>query len=118
LRPAAERSFAEAAPPIDVPRAVRVGASERSGIFFDGLVEPGLPFAGAPTGDVASASRAISSAQSAMEQRRAAQRRLRRLGETVALQRLGRIEIIGQRAAPRAGAEPLFTGGAGALLVG
>ena len=34
LRPAAARSRAVAAPPIEVPRAVLVGAEERSGIFF------------------------------------------------------------------------------------
>ncbi len=34
FRPAAARSRAEAAPPIEVPRAVLVGADERSGIFF------------------------------------------------------------------------------------
>src|SRR5688500_19831424 len=33
LRPAAARSLAVAAPPIEVPRAVLVGAEERSGIF-------------------------------------------------------------------------------------
>ena len=35
LRPAAARSFAVAAPPIEVPRAVLVGAEERSGMFLD-----------------------------------------------------------------------------------
>ena len=34
FRPAAARSRAEAAPPIEVPRAVLVGADERSGIFL------------------------------------------------------------------------------------
>ena len=55
LRPAAARSLAVAAPPIDVPRAVLVGAEERSGIFFFGL-------AGA-----LSASREISLAQSEID---------------------------------------------------
>ena len=40
LRPAAARSRAVAAPPIEVPRAVLVGAEERSGIFFLALPSP------------------------------------------------------------------------------
>ena len=58
FRPAAARSRADAAPPMEVPRAVLVGADERSGIFF-------LGFAGAvAAGAAVSASRAMSAAQS------------------------------------------------------
>ena len=56
FRPAAARSLGEAAPPIDVPRAVLVGADERPGIFFEGL---GF--------DCFSASFSICSAQSEIE---------------------------------------------------
>ncbi len=82
FRPAADRSLAEAAPPIEVPRAVRVGAAERSGIFFVGLASraraavpasPRVPAEALPTRGASipcpsrSASRAISSAQSAID---------------------------------------------------
>ncbi|OWK20809.1 hypothetical protein AJ88_25360 [Mesorhizobium amorphae CCBAU 01583] len=56
LRPAAVRSLAVAAPPIEVPRAVRPGEAERSGIFFAAF---GF--------GCCSASRSICSAQSAIE---------------------------------------------------
>ena len=75
LRPAAARSRAVAAPPIDVPRAVLVGVDERSGIFFEGLAGLSSPPArrvacsdpGARVGWTSSASRAIWSAQSEIE---------------------------------------------------
>ena len=66
LRPAAARSRAVAAPPIEVPRAVLVGAADRSGIFF--LLRAGL--AGPPGAAGAagvSACRAMSAAQPAIE---------------------------------------------------
>ena len=66
LRPAAARSLADAAPPIEVPRAVRPGEAERSGIFFEGFGDlPPSPLRiWRPS---CSASCSICSAQSAIE---------------------------------------------------
>ena len=113
LRPAAARSRAVAAPPIEVPRAVLVGADERSGIFLglDLGLAGGAPFLLGLPRDL------LGPVGDRTGERRAGQFGLRRFGEAAALQRLGGVEEFGQRAAPLPLAERLRIRRNGALLI-